>query len=107
LASLEEEKKQSRQDGRRRGGAAAEAGGDAPAPGQGPAAQRLLLHHQPTTLAYVSFYPSMSGFCSSYFRIYVLAVQISPVDVDVSTVVVGVNLWSILIPNHLVLADIA
>jgi hypothetical protein len=49
----------------------------------------------------------MSGFCSSYFRIYVLAVQISPVDVDVSAVVVCVNLWSILIPNHLVLADIA
>jgi hypothetical protein len=29
------------------------------------------------------------------------------VDVDVSAVVVCVNLWSILIPNHLVLADIA
>jgi len=43
------------EDGRRRGGAAAEAGGAAAAPGEGPAAQRVLLHHQPTALAYVSF----------------------------------------------------
>jgi hypothetical protein len=43
------------EDGRRRGGAAAEAGGAAAAPGEGPAAQRVLLHHKPTALAYVSF----------------------------------------------------
>lgn len=42
------------EDGRRRGGAAAEAGGVAASPGEGPAAQRVLLHHQPTAMAYVS-----------------------------------------------------
>ena len=41
------------EDGRRRGGAAAEAGGAAAAPGEGPAAQRVLLHHQPAAVAYV------------------------------------------------------
>jgi hypothetical protein len=41
------------EDGRRRGGAAAEAGGAATAPDKGPAAQRVVLHHQPAAMAYV------------------------------------------------------
>lgn len=69
-----------KEDGRRRGGAAAEAGGDAPARCEGPAAQRVLLHHKPTTVAYVSFSASMLGYCSMYFGIYVLTVLICPPD---------------------------
>jgi hypothetical protein len=53
------------EDGRRRGGAAAEAGGAAAAAGEGPAAQRVLLHHQPTTLAYVPLITHLPGLLSS------------------------------------------